>query len=95
MPGSAPNRCSAATSSTGGLDPENGEALSDTPVLDAGGNPVPPDLGGNIGDFIGDQNVAVNLNGVYKGPPLSATPEPEGLVLLATGLIGLMAMRRC
>jgi hypothetical protein len=76
---------------TGGVDPENGEALSDVPVLNPDGSPV---LGGNIGAFIGDQNVAVNLNGVFNGPPQVAAPEPSSLALVAWGLIGLATLRR-
>lgn len=79
----------------GKVDPENGEVSSDSPVLDANGNPISPDQGGNIGAFIGAQNDAVNLNGVFQGPPAgAAVPEPAALGLFAIGLLGLAGVRR-
>ena len=68
-----------------------GEAVDETPTLDALGNPIP---GGNVGDFIGAQNNAINLNGVFDGPPLIAAPEPVSGILLGTGLLALIGLRR-
>jgi hypothetical protein len=53
-------------------------------MIENGGD-ASPVLGGNIGVFIGDQNVAVNLNGVFNGPPQVAAPEPPSLALVAWG----------
>lgn len=75
---------------SGTLDAE-GQVTSETPTVDANNIPL---AGGNIGAFIGDQNLAVNLNGVYAGSPVIAAPEPAGIALLATGLIGLIPLRR-
>jgi hypothetical protein len=79
----------------GAVDPENGEALSDIPLLDLLGNPIDPANGGNIGAFIGAQNNAVNLNGVYVGPPAGVdVPEPGTLAVLGTALLSLIGLRR-
>ncbi len=71
---------------TGAVDPGTGEAL---PVNGDSATPVVGDLGA----FIGAQNAAVNLNGVFAGPP-AAVPEPAGIALFATGLLGLLGLRR-
>jgi hypothetical protein len=69
----------------GGADPQNGEVLSDIAI--------PSGAGTNIGAFIGDQNIALNLNGVFVAPLPAAVPEPVSLALFATGLIGFAGMR--
>lgn len=81
----------------GDLDPENGQALSETPIVDANGNPISPLRGGNIGPLIGRQIEAINLNGVYDGPPNSPpidAPEPASLALFGTGLLTLAGLLR-
>ena len=66
---------------TGALDPENGEAL---PVL-GDSQPGP----GELGDFIGAQNAAINLNG-----NVAAVPEPAPALLFSLGLASLALLRR-
>jgi hypothetical protein len=65
---------------------QEGEALCEDPAL----------CPGVVGAFIGDQNVALNLNGVFAGPPIwpFPTPEPAPLALLSLGLPLLGFMRR-
>jgi hypothetical protein len=82
---------------TGLLD-LSGEALCDTPESAANTNncgDVYNNLLGlyGVGDFIGAQNGAVNLNGVYAGPPIVA-PEPLTLSLFGIGLAGVIGVRR-
>jgi hypothetical protein len=82
---------------TGLLD-LSGEALCDTPQQSADmnscGSVFNPALGlYGVGDFIGAQNGAVNLNGVYAGPPI-VTPEPLTLSLFGIGLAGVIGLRR-
>lgn len=82
---------------TGLLDP-SGEALCDTPQQFADmnncGNVFNPLLGlYGVGDFVGAQNGAVNLNGVFAGRPIVA-PEPFTLALFGLSLAGLAWSRR-
>ena len=53
----------------------------------------PSNCPGAVGAFIGDQNLALNVNGYYFGPPV---PEPEAyaMMLAGLGLLGLFARRR-
>jgi len=46
-----------------------------------------------VGAFIGDQNLALNVNGYYFGAPV---PEPEtyAMILAGLGLLGFFARRR-
>ena len=67
---------------TGAFDPETHEAK---PVL---GDSHPAD--GELGDFLGAQNVALNLN----GNPVGVVPEAPQASLLALGLAVLAAWRR-
>ena len=48
-----------------------------------------PGPGGNVGAFIGDQNLAVNLNGVYNGPPAEDIPEASTWAMMLLGFSGL------
>ncbi len=64
---------------TGGYDGE-GQALTDIAITGPGGN---------IGDFIGAQNVAANLNGVFNGPPVGAVPEASTWAMLLFGFVGI------
>ena len=64
---------------TGGYSVE-GEALTDTAITG---------IGGNVGNFIGDQNVAANLGGVYVGPPVAGVPEPSTWAMMLIGFSGL------
>ena len=59
----------------------DGQALEETAVTSGAGL--------NVGAFIGDQNLAVNLNGVYNGPPAGAIPEPSTWAMMILGLAGL------
>ena len=65
-----------------------GEALEETAVTSG--------VGVNVGDFIGDQNLAVNLNGVYNGPPAGAVPEAStwSMMLLGFAALGYATFRR-
>lgn len=67
---------------TGAFDPENHEAQ---PLF----GDSHPDAS-EIGDFMGAQNVALNLN----GNPVAAVPEPSQAVLLVLGLGAVMLWRR-
>jgi hypothetical protein len=58
---------------------DGSQALSDVAVTGPGGN---------VGSFIGDQNLGVNLNGVYNGPPVAAVPEPSTWAMMLLGLAG-------
>lgn len=66
---------------TGAFDPDNHEAK---PLF----GDSHPDAG-EIGDFLGAQNVALNLN----GNPVAVVPEPRPAALLALGLAVLGAWR--
>lgn len=82
---------------TGDLSPE-GEALCGKPtaVIDPGGCGTVFNAAFNlygVGDFIGDQNAAVNLNGVYVGPPIS-TPEPLAISIFGVGALLAFGRRR-
>jgi hypothetical protein len=72
---------------TGAVDSQNGEAL---PVNGDSATPA----AGDLGNFIGAQNAAINLNGVYVAPPPANVPEPAALATFGLGLIGLAALRR-
>jgi MYXO-CTERM domain-containing protein len=67
---------------TGAFDPENHEAQ---PLL---GDSHPS--AGELGDFLGAQNVALNLN----GNPVAAVPEAPPAGMLALGLVALALWRR-
>ena len=67
---------------TGAFDPANREAK---PAL-GDNNPTVAELG----DFLGAQNVALNLN----GNPVAVVPEPAPAALLAVGLAALAVWRR-
>jgi hypothetical protein len=72
---------------TGAVDPQNGEAFA------VNGDSATP-AAGDLGNFIGAQNDAINLNGVYVAPVAQDVPEPASLVVLGLGLLGIAQIRR-
>jgi PEP-CTERM motif len=64
----------------GAFDPETHEAL-----VASDSNPAP----GDVGSFIGAQNVAINLNG-----NIPVVPEPETPLLMLAGLAALFGVAR-
>lgn len=87
-----------------GLLSAEGEALCDTPSATANtggcGSMFSDALGlYGVGDFIGAQNDAVNLNGVYVGlpvgaPPPAGVPEPLTISVFGIGALALLRRRR-
>lgn len=67
---------------TGAFDPANHEAK---PMF----GDSHPDVG-EVGDFMGAQNVALNLNG-----NMPAVPEPATWLMLGMGVVALVWRRRC